>query len=350
MYLRNHWYVVAGSEELGERQLLPCTIMGEPMVLYRQQDGTPVALFDRCAHRQAPLSLGELTGEGLRCNYHGLVYDRSGQCVHVPGQAAVPPGAKVRAYPLAERHSWIWAWMGDAEQADPSTIPDFSLNTAPGWEAVGEHIVMRGNYQLLIDNLMDLSHLGYLHRKTIGTPESSEKSTIRTMRTERGVRVERVTRATPQAPLWREVKKADDDIVDRWSIIEFEPPASIFILTTSTPVGQGETDAARSRFSQALVANFITPRTEDSLHYFWRYTRNYGIGNADWSQKIFQGVRQTFVEDTQMIEGQQLNRGRDPDYAMVDIGFDAGPLAVRRLMAELMAAEPGVHAPAQAAE
>ncbi|HZD63953.1 MAG TPA: Rieske 2Fe-2S domain-containing protein, partial [Xanthobacteraceae bacterium] len=112
MFLRNYWYVAATDSEI-ERKPLGRIILGEPIVFYRLEDGTPVALEDRCAHRHLPLSMGKLVGDTLQCHYHGLRYDQTGTCVRVPGQDLIPRSARVRSYPVVERYHWLWIWMGD---------------------------------------------------------------------------------------------------------------------------------------------------------------------------------------------------------------------------------------------
>ncbi len=337
MYLRNAWYVIAEADEL-KRQPLARTVLDEPLVMYRTQAGKPVALYDRCAHRQAPLSLGEIVGDDIRCNYHGLVYDCTGACTHVPGQIALPPGTRVRSYPAVERYNWIWAWMGDPAMADEARIPDFHWNDDPAWVTTGERMVMKGNYQLLVDNLLDLSHLGYLHRKTIGTESVAEHAHATTQRLGDQVRVERVTRDQPPPPLWRQSRGFNDNI-DRWQIIEFTPPATVIIESSGAPAGVCKTDEDRWNYPMQMVLNFVTPRTEGSLHYFWRNARNYKLEDASLTRLMYEQVHATFLEDTEMVEGQQRNLDIDPKPPMIDINFDAGSIEARRVMARLIAAE-----------
>src|SRR5689334_18275971 len=113
-YLRNAWYVAMWGETLADT-LVPRTILNEPVVFYRTADGRPVALTDRCPHRFPPLHRGRRIGaDRIRCGYHGLEFDRSGACVRNPhGDGRLPP-AKVRVYPVVEKHSILWIWMGDA--------------------------------------------------------------------------------------------------------------------------------------------------------------------------------------------------------------------------------------------
>ena len=140
-FIRNAWYVAAWSKEVG-RNLLARRILDEPVVLFRQKDGTPAALLDRCAHKLAPLSMGRLVDDVVQCGYHGMEYDCTGQCVRVPGQAKVPRNAQVRSFPLIERYNAVWIWTGDPARADPERLFDIEHYKAPGWH------VLDGGYQL----------------------------------------------------------------------------------------------------------------------------------------------------------------------------------------------------------
>ena len=105
-YVRNAWYVAAWSDDVGDGQLVPRTVMNEPIVLYRKADGSPAALHDRCPHRFAPLSMGKIVnGDGVQCPYHGLEFDASGACTLNPhGTKNIPPRARVRSFPAIEKH------------------------------------------------------------------------------------------------------------------------------------------------------------------------------------------------------------------------------------------------------
>ena len=125
-YLRNAWYCAAWSETLGDDGVLGLTILKEPVVLYRQGNGEVVALEDRCAHRFAPLSMGAVVGGNrIQCPYHGLEYDKTGACVLNPhGNKNIPSRARVKSYPVTEKHKAIWVWMGD-KPADHCQGPRF---------------------------------------------------------------------------------------------------------------------------------------------------------------------------------------------------------------------------------
>ena len=107
MFLKNHWYVAASTSEIG-RTPLRRVIMNEPVVMYRTEDSTAIALEDRCPHLRLPLSMGKLVGDDvLQCYYHGLRFDRTGACVRVPGQDLIPPSARIKSYPLVDRYKWL---------------------------------------------------------------------------------------------------------------------------------------------------------------------------------------------------------------------------------------------------
>ena len=116
-YVRNAWYVAAWTHEIEPSKTFAITILDEPVVIWRSEGGLLAALEDRCVHRMAPLSLGRCEGERLRCMYHGLLFSAEGRVVEIPGQEQIHPNARVRSYPVIERHSWVWVWMGDAGQA-----------------------------------------------------------------------------------------------------------------------------------------------------------------------------------------------------------------------------------------
>ncbi len=86
IFLRNCWYVAAWNHELIDGRKLPRTILERPVVMYRGESGKVVALDDRCCHRAAPLSMGRIEGDDIRCMYHGMKFDPSGKCIQIPGR------------------------------------------------------------------------------------------------------------------------------------------------------------------------------------------------------------------------------------------------------------------------
>ena len=167
-FIRNIWYVAAWSTELPDRKPIARTIIDEPIALYRKNDGTVVAMEDRCAHRHAPLSLGRVEEDDLRCMYHGLKFGPDGSCKLVPSSSIIPPNSKVRTFPAVERWSWIWVWLGDPLLADDSQIPAAWGLTNPEWTLQADALDYAADYQLINDNLCDLSHVDYTHETSLG--------------------------------------------------------------------------------------------------------------------------------------------------------------------------------------
>ena len=122
-FLRNTWYVALWSQDLAPEQMVARKFLNEPIVLFRDAEGKASAIADACAHRFSPLSMGTIVkGGNVRCPYHALEFDGTGKCVHNPhGSGRIPPALKVRSYPVHEKHSMIWIWMGEQE-ADPAQI------------------------------------------------------------------------------------------------------------------------------------------------------------------------------------------------------------------------------------
>ena len=164
----NAWYAVAWDVEV-KKELLARTICNRPLVLYRRADGQAVALEDACWHRLLPLSKGWLDGDEVVCGYHGLVYNADGRCIHRPSQETINPSACVRSYPLAERHRYVWVWMGD-----PDKVPDLHWNDDPAWAGDGKVIHVKSNYRLVVDNLMDLTYETFVHAGSIGNRAVAE--------------------------------------------------------------------------------------------------------------------------------------------------------------------------------
>jgi len=199
---KNGWYVAAFCHEIGE-DLLSRWILNEPVVLYRKGDGTAVAVQGRCPHRHFPLGNSRRVGDAIQCAYHGITFDAAGACTFVPSQQTIPGVYSIKAYPLIERGLWAWIWPGDPALADESLIPDMGEigYGLPGYHArpfYYHHV--EGRYQLLNDNLLDLSHLGYLHSTSIGTPDDAATPEQRDIN-DRRIQSRRIMRDTARPPV-----------------------------------------------------------------------------------------------------------------------------------------------------
>lgn len=338
MFLKNAWYVAAGAAEVGQAPL-GRVILNEPIVLYRAESG-PVGFEDRCCHRRAPLSKGRVEGNALRCGYHGLLFNPAGECIEVPGQSRVPRSARVRVYPIYEKHRWIWIWMGDPARADPSLIPDLHHNDAPGWTATGGHLVVSADYRYLVDNLMDLSHLAFVHANSIGSSGDTNPS-LTWSRGSDLVRGVRIATDIPPSPRFRKLGVTCN--VDITKNITFMAPSNVTIEITQTRTGARPGDDGSLTF-HSMIMNCMTPATENTSHYFWGSAREYDIDNDEMTQFVYDHTLHAFLEDKDMIEGQQRIVDFDHDAATVDILGDAGSIQARAVIERMIAAEQGAAA------
>ena len=344
MFLNDAWYVVAWSRDLGDAPVA-ITVLNQPVVVFRDPDGRASVLEDRCPHRHVPLSLGCRDPKGLRCGYHGMVFDRDGQCVEVPSQSAIPPRAKVRAYPAKERYGWIWAWMGAHEAADANLIPDFSRLVDSDLATVGKTNHVKANYQLVTDNLMDLNHVGYVHQSTIGNPEFTETGKLVSKRTDNGVRVMRVSPNVPPPPTYvLSGALPEGEKIDRWQVIDFVPPCFVLIHVGGKAAGTGALDGDYSGGLNMWVMNAMTPETANTTNYFWGNVRNYKVGDAQADALFLAQVGAAFEEDKTMLEAQQrILDGRSDTWDLA-LRADAGSIESRRLLQSRIDAEQAAHA------
>ncbi len=349
MFLKNTWYVCAEPGEVG-RTPMSRTICDEKVVFWRREDGTPVAFEDRCCHRRMPLSKGKLIGDRMECYYHGLQFDGDGACVHVPGQATIPPGARVRTFPVVEKYNWVWIWMGDPALADEGRIVPYPWKTSSDWGDKGTYFYVKCDYRLIVDNLLDLSHLGFVHRSTIGNAAVAEAARVRTLKDEDSVTVARWTVGQNPAPTYQKMGGwSADAIVDRWQIIEFRMPGAVRLFTGAAPgAAEGrefgftdiERDVPEGGFGFHNL-NFVTPETATTTHYFWSNAYNIP-GKAvtpEMTELQYQQIFTAFHQDWEVFNKQQENWDERPT---VDTIQDAGSIAARAMIDRKVAAEPGL--------
>ena len=332
-FIRNRWYVAGLSEEITD-QPLGRTLLGEPVVIYRTAGGTPVALEDRCCHRQAALSLGEIEGNNLRCGYHGLLFDHTGRCIEVPSQKAIPPGASVARYPIKEQQGFLFVWMGDVDKADDVTPYHLEYLDKPGWRNLRAQFHAKCEYRLLIDNLLDFTHLAYAHKSTIGAAGVATSGETKYDRDGEKVRVSRWMMDIDQAPTHVQATGYNGK-VDRWQNSEFTPPGFIWLTVGTARAGSGARDGNRNGvLLDRHTLHVITPETEATSHYFWVTMHDESQINGDQEKTIYEQSVRAFNEDLVILEAQQL-RWSD-SRPTIDINADAGLLQARRVIDRLL--------------
>jgi phenylpropionate dioxygenase-like ring-hydroxylating dioxygenase large terminal subunit len=343
-FLRNTWYVAMPSLELGEGKLVHRTIMNEPIAFYRKEDGGIAAITDRCPHRHVPLSMGTLlTGDRVQCIYHGLQFGADGNCALNPhGSGKISESLSVRSYTVIEKHTLIWIWMGD-KAADPAKIPDYSCLddrdalhvTRPGYLKVA------ANYQLLVDNLLDLSHISFTHAGILGNADTASADP----EVEQDGDVITVTRNSKDAetPGILKMMAADEDLKkrgDQWQSISWFPASNLRLEFGASRVGEPKESG-----TGYFALHFLTPETEKTTHYNYTAAR-WGVQTGDEKNREIRDLiykMRTFAfadQDVPVIEAQQISIDQaGDDLSPTLLSVDAGPLQYQKVLDRLLAEE-----------
>jgi vanillate O-demethylase monooxygenase subunit len=351
MLLRNCWYVAGWSHHFAADALVARTILGEPIVLYRKRDGAVVALEDRCCHRLAPLSRGRQEGDDLRCMYHGLKFAPSGKCIEIPQQEIIPSTAVVRSYPVVEQDCWVWLWMGDPALADPALIPRALNHNDPDWFMLTGELAYDANYELINDNLLDLTHLSYVHQSTLGRNSMSwGESRPKTTQVERGLRIERWVVNHPR-PYYLGLPPGS--LSDMWAAYDYMVPG-VFLLATKSYAPGMAADCNMSAPTAGAdwvssTSQAVTPITEHKTIYYYSSCLSRKFATEEHSRQQMAVIEKAFAEDRAMIEAQQQVIARTPHTRMLRLAADGALNQFRRLMADLIEREQPPDAAAQAA-
>ncbi|WP_397475184.1 Rieske 2Fe-2S domain-containing protein [Pusillimonas sp.] len=361
-FLRNAWYVAMWSENLGQGRLESKVILNEPVVFFRQEDGEAVAMADRCPHRFAPLSMGSLCGDRLRCSYHGLEFDASGECIHNPHDSKKTPAAmKVATYSVIERHSIVWIWMGD-QAADPDLIPDLSVlaTSPPEHTSPRDYIKINASYELIVYNLLDLSHVPFLHGGVLGNADmiradTSTEQAERSLTAQRSMPNIRISRfhqlllgiteevASDSSELTRRYQAQlhnKEGRGDAWADMTWHAPSCLMNDSGVCPPGE-----PRSQGTGALGAHLLTPETDTTTHYFFCAVRNNPVPLSPEEEVSFRAQlgdlrRIAFDEqDRPILEGQQRNldlAGGNDSLKPVLLPIDSSAVRCQRILEQLI--------------
>ena len=350
-FLLNCWYVAAWDYELADAPISR-KIAGLSVLFYRKADGAVVALEDRCCHRHAPLSLGRIEGDSVRCMYHGMRFAPDGRCVEIPGQRDIPVQACVRAFPVVERHSWIWVWMGGAAEADPDLIPPAIGLDDPRWMLRASQLDVDAGYELINDNLTDFSHLSYVHPDSFRADEQHAQTRPLITVLPRGIRVQRWVQARPlqQAPAADAAKAAAPAArnhwrTDNWSSYDYLAPGVLLLTVkryppgTAQACGEREPEADRPHLSALSSCQAVTPVSTNSSRYFYSFGADAASATVEKAEVMLAVATKAFNEDKAMIEAQQRRIDERPKLPPLVTTADEGLLAMRRVMAALIAQE-----------
>jgi len=339
-YVRNAWYVAGWEQELAPETPLAITILGVRIVVWRTRSGSVHALEDRCVHRLAPLSLGRCEGERLRCMYHGALFDPDGQIVEIPGQETIPPGAKVRSYPVEVRHSWIWVWMGDAQAANASLIPPAVGYDDPQYILGHGQLDYEAEARLINDNLLDFSHLTYVHANSFGSGPEFAESRPQLEPLERGVRFSRWVTGTT-GPSARKY----DGPVDSFMTYDFLIPGVLLMWNgqyaegTAAALDFSPPDRAAAIGGVTFTSQAVTPLTAKTSRYFFSWGPHRDHGDEALRDMLMGIADMAFGEDKVMIEAQQTVIDMTPNPVVMPSAHDRGVTLFNRLVDKLARAE-----------
>lgn len=336
-FVRNAWYVAGWSRDFAEA-LVPVTITGQSIVIFRASDGALVALEDRCPHKQLKLSKGKRIGDTVQCGYHGMTFGRDGKCVRVPGQDNLPRSAYVDAYPVEERHGIVWLWPGDPDKADARLIFDMPEFTDPGWHLHhGEGLHIRAHYLNVAENLVDPAHVSFVHPTTLGGAASEDVPV-------------HVSTSGPVIAAWRWIRNAPpvgffqkfggfSGNVDRWHYYYLHLPSTAVIDFGSVDAGLNLPEEERDKAVRIFVLHFVTPVTEDYTIDHWMHLRNTAVGDDAASDQMDAMFKIAFAEDKEVLEAIHIEQQRPHRRKPIRIAIDKAPNVYRKRIRDLVEAE-----------
>lgn len=340
-YLMNTWYVAALSSEVGPTELFHRTLLEIPVLLYRKQDGTPVAIHDRCPHRFAPLHRGWREGDEIICEYHALRFDCTGQCTHNPhGNGMIPKAARVRSFPLVERDGFLWIWMGE-QAPDYEAVQDYGELVSGHPNSVGyTYMAVNGHYELIIDNVMDLSHIDHVHGEIITTRGKLTPLTPQVKEEDTHVEARWEWSQQPAMLIFKDFLPYPEAEARHFFNITWAPPANIQLSVGATQDAHSPLDLTGTVGQYDL--HVVTPESMDRTHYFFATRRNHLEEDGEYNEAKIRAMHQAFEdEDVPIIEEVHQEMGTADFFSLspVLMSNDVAPVKVRRKLAKLIEQE-----------
>lgn len=334
MFIKNIWYVAGWSSEVGAETLLDRMIAGDRLVFFRDTDGAVTALRNRCCHRAALLSMGTHESGSIRCGYHGMKFDNTGKCVEIPGQSKIPANAKVDHFPVTERYGWIWVWTGDVALADPALIPEMREMGDEKWAVMTGYLSYDTDYQLIHDNLLDFSHVSYVHAATLGGNPKWADELPEMKRLDNGFSIERWIEDVAPPVFIRSIvgEHVRQDIM---SVYEMYINGTLAIDHSLQLTGTGTREKmAEKDFLRTMSWQAVTPAVDGKTHYFFSTALEKHLP-SQILDILHHGTLMGFEEDRQMISSQQDNLRGDSEMQHISelaTAHDRALLEMRRMI------------------
>jgi phenylpropionate dioxygenase-like ring-hydroxylating dioxygenase large terminal subunit len=333
-FIRNAWYVACFSRDVPSGTPFARRILGENVVFYRKTDGAVIAMKDRCPHRSFPLSAGRIDGDDIVCGYHGIRFAFDGACKLVPTQASVPRALRVATFTTMETAPVIWIWMGDAEAARQTPLPPVPwMLDGSGWATSYDYLKVHASYVFLHENLVDLSHLTYLHANTFGTPDYAG-APFETEVTEEAIIVRRTVQPTRLPPIYANPLGMQGVDAARIVTSTFLSPG----LSISAVVLRNLEQPEHDRIDHHIrTAQLVTPCDRSAVHYHFVVARDFVTDDRDVSEFILSSVKAAFAEDVFALESIARVRREDSDvhFAEKSIASDRAGVMLRRRLRTL---------------
>jgi len=269
---KNCWYPITFLQDLPKNRPYSFSLYDEPLVLFRNQDGKLGCLIDRCPHRAAKLSDGQMMDGKIECLYHGWQFETDGQCLHIPQlpkDAKIPTNACVKSFVVVESQGLIWMWAGEGETSDEKTIPTI-LEFNNSDFIINDFMTERPYDQTyVIENLLDPAHIPIRHDGSEGNRENAQPLEIQIIETSvEGMRGR-----------YRNTKKPNEN----WINLDFVAPNSVIYHLYGTPKSGYYLGLAlyslplskgRCRVLSRFYGNFSTWKIKLQPRWFSHFYRN----------------------------------------------------------------------------
>lgn len=324
MSLREHWYPLGTSEGLRAGQAQAVSLFDEPLVLFRDGDGRPVCLQDRCPHRSTPLSLGRVTEGRLECLYHGWQFGAEGACLRIPSQPAdshIPERATAVARACVEARGLIWVWAGQAEQADPARLPQapFAPLDEPAMYSYVYDTTADFPHELMVENLLDPAHLPFTHHGTM-----SRRSLAQPVRMED---VEDDGALISGQARFQRAPQSFVPSIER-AVLKFYPPCVVTLELLGWPSKSG-------RAMRTYQVHFCVPASRSRLAMFSVYGATFAKSLKNWMRPMFRRMAAKAIgQDVVVLRAQHAAFERGAPAFQQAVGADRLTLRYRKWLEE----------------
>lgn len=311
--LFDDWHVIGVDRDFSIGTVKAIRLLGRDLVAWRSPDGQLRVWDDRCGHRGAKLSLGYIEGETLICPYHGLAYDTTGQCVHIPANPKLSPPTRMRtaAYATQERYGLWWVCLGN-----PETVP---IPPFPEWDDSSYRKFLCGSYRYqssglrAIENFIDVSHFPFVHNGFLGDSHHTTIADYQVSTDEMGLELRNVR-------VWQ----PDPDGTGNGGEV-------IYNYRVWRPLIASFVKQAPSGHLAIFLA--VTPIEEEScLGWMW-IAMNYGMEQPESDLRQFQDT--VVRQDIPIVESQSPRRLPLDPHAEVHLPCDRASIAYRQWLKHL---------------